>query len=167
MAECKICNKEFVNLMSHVRNKHGMDKDEYQTALEELAKKKMEEYNNPKDIEDTEDTIPEDEEIPEKEEGKDVEEGSGIVIAGEEDRLNALLEQFDISEGKLRRILESYCNNDPSKIIEKTVNELKDLKRVHAYKVEVAETLVNDHGFKVKEVQSNGGTKRKTWILVK
>lgn len=163
MQECKVCGDSFKNLMSHVRNKHGMGKEEYQVVLDELAKKKIDEHNGveaePKEI------VHEDEEIPEKEEGKDVEEGSGIVIA--DDRLDKLLEQFDISEEKLREILEAYCNNDPTKAREKTVNELKDLKRVHAYRVDVAEALVNDHGFTVKEVQSNGGQKKKTWILVK
>lgn len=171
MEVCRICNKEFTNLMSHVRNKHKMGKDEYidfcaNPIEEEVFEEEVIEEEVIKEVigEVVVNTGAPDDSINDNTILKAL---GGMINNTIEDKLAPILKEFKIDEDKLRVILAAYFKNDKSGDVVNKVNELKDLKRVHAHTVEVAEDLVTNHGFTVQEVQGKTKSRKKTWILTK
>jgi len=147
---CAICNKDFINLSTHLRTKHGLTMEEYEN----------EDNSEPKALEST----------------AVVEETFGKIVEPEE-TLNEFLSLHVLTKQELVNIVMQYKTGRPIPITQmqkvQTANanteaaKLSQDKNVSTRNLHIAEALVKQYGFKVKEVTTRGGTIPKTWILEK
>jgi len=165
MEICKICGKEYTNLGVHVRQAHKLGIEEYREKYPDVKEEVDDENDFPTEEDTTEKVI-----LKEKAEKEEVEDISG-------ETLKDFLEAHDMSKKELIAVIENFKEgkNIPVKMTErrdKQIGEagaevLKDQQSARTTNLHVAETLVKNYGFKVKEVTTRGHTIPKTWILEK
>ena len=146
---CKICDKEYKNLTSHVLAAHKMDMDKYK------------QYNPDKNSNKV--SVTQDELQKER-----------FSIKDKSDLLSVFLEEFEITEKELRTIVKSYKGKGVISATQQVKNNMnigkngaKDLAeqdRVETEILYIAEDLVKSYNFTVVEVRSGPP---KLWILEK
>ena len=158
---CKICNKKFKNLGSHLRAKHQMSLEEYDDYNENSHKMDIEPKGN------TEVTL---EERTER-------------IFGKQERdinrpLKEFLDEFKITEKELREIARKFMSGKPIdvktsaknkyEVGEREAEELKEKKEeIKVYRAETADILLNKHLFEVIRCVGKKGDVPKHWVLKK
>lgn len=154
LKKCNICGREFKNLKLHVLNKHKMSLEDYEKQFEEEIVEMDEPVQDKVSIT-----------------GKDkyVKPFNGVTEKEpEENPISSLLKEFGIDLKELRSLLKRYVGGDPvnvtqeierkKRIGEMKAEELKDRDEISISLLNVAEELVNKHGFTCYSVTSNPKT---------
>jgi len=152
--KCLICGEGFINILLHVKTRHGLTEKEYR------------EYDSNKTLENAEML----------DSASEVEETLGKFEKSEE-TVSDLLEQYGISREELTDIIEHYKRGTPLPIVQVTrqktqtaegeARKLSSKDTVSTRDLYIAEALVKYYNFKVREVTTKGGTIPKTWVLDK
>ena len=152
--KCLICGEGFINILLHVKTRHGLTEKEYR------------EYDPNGNLENTVmvDTASE------------VEDALG-KLGKLEETVDSLLSTYKISRQELTDIIEHYKNGTPLSTVQVMKQKMEvgsgEAKRlseqdtVSTRNLYIAEALVKHYKFKVREVTTKGGTIPKTWILDK
>jgi len=158
---CRICEKSYTNLLSHLKAKHGISMEEHDALqLENL------------DIE------------PDTTIKMEVQEETPMIISkgapGGDDTNITLIEylnSYKMSKKELDLVITNYKKGLPISGVmglevkrSNASNEAKSLSsqmKVQTHSLMVAEELKDKHGFKVTNVRGPQGNTPKTWFLEK
>ena len=143
---CKICNKEFVNIKSHVITKHHLTPEKYEEYVE-----------NNIELLETEET----ETIT-----KTLTEVLEEFEISEIDLYNILRKY---KYGSNRKMSEFLVRSESDAYKEAEILASDDKKELKTNNVQISESLIKNFGYKCTEVKSKmmGHVLEKTWILKK